>query len=141
MAAKMLLNSVVSAASAASKASSPKSTVSSNGEQESSSSSTSEDVYSQLAQKENDLVLAAELGKALLEKNEELRLQNDAMSEEFADRLEVNTHKIIILIYGMQFFRSLVNFYRREFGRFIEQNHMNLMNLQRIHYYYKNALT
>ena len=138
MAAKMLLNSVVSAASAASKASSPKSTVSSNGEQES-SSSTSEDVYSQLAQKENDLVLAAELGKALLEKNEELRLQNDAMSEEFADRLEVNTH-IIILIYGMQFFRSLVNFYRREFGRFIEQNHMNLMNLQRIPYYYKNAL-
>ena len=139
MAAKMLLNSVVSAASAASKASSPKSTVSSNGEQES-SSSTSEDVYSQLAQKENDLVLAAELGKALLEKNEELRLQNDAMSEEFADRLEVNTH-IIILIYGMQFFRSLVNFYRREFGRFIEQNHINLMDLQRIPYYYKNALT
>jgi len=32
------------------------------------------DVYGQLQQKERDLILAAELGKALLEKNEELKL-------------------------------------------------------------------
>ena len=49
----------------------------------------SDDVYSQLAQKENDLILAAELGKALLEKNEELRRQNDAMAEGFQNKIEV----------------------------------------------------
>jgi hypothetical protein len=47
------------------------------------------DVYSSLAQKESDLVLAAELGNALLQKNEELRLHNEAMAEEFSDKLEV----------------------------------------------------
>ena len=36
-----------------------------------------EDVYSQLAQKERDLVLAAELGKALLERNDELERRNE----------------------------------------------------------------
>ncbi len=44
-----------------------------------------------LAQKENDLILAAELGKALLEKNEELRRQNEDMAEGYAERLEVGS--------------------------------------------------
>ena len=47
------------------------------------------DVYAQLAQKEKDLVLAAELGKALLEKNEDLSRQNEKIAEEFSHRLEV----------------------------------------------------
>ena len=47
------------------------------------------DVYAQLAQKEKDLVLAAELGKALLEKNEDLSRQNEKIAEEFSQRLEV----------------------------------------------------
>ncbi|XP_028130815.1 bicaudal D-related protein homolog isoform X2 [Diabrotica virgifera virgifera] len=47
-----------------------------------------EDIWTQLQQKENDLVLAAELGKALLEKNEELKKQKDAMEEEYSKKLE-----------------------------------------------------
>ncbi len=48
------------------------------------------DLYSQLEQKERDLVLAAELGKALLDKNEELSRQNERIAEEFSARLEVS---------------------------------------------------
>lgn len=48
-----------------------------------------EDVWTQLRQKENDLQLAAELGKALLEKNEELKKQHDATVEEFSKKVEV----------------------------------------------------
>ena len=40
------------------------------------------DVYSQLERKEHDLLLAAELGKALLEKNQELKKKNEQMTEE-----------------------------------------------------------
>ncbi|KFM56567.1 Bicaudal D-related protein-like protein, partial [Stegodyphus mimosarum] len=40
-----------------------------------------EDVYTQLAQREKDLVLAAELGKALLEKNEEISRANERLAE------------------------------------------------------------
>ena len=47
------------------------------------------DVSVQLAQKENDLILAAELGKALLEKNEELKKHNDALSSDFGLKIEV----------------------------------------------------
>lgn len=53
------------------------------------SDATPGDVYTQLAQKEKDLVLAAELGKALLEKNEDLSRQNEKIAEEFSHRLEV----------------------------------------------------
>ena len=49
------------------------------------------DVRAQLAQKEKDLILAAELGKALLEKNEELSQQNERIAEEYSQRLEVGT--------------------------------------------------
>lgn len=48
-----------------------------------------EDVYAQLQQKEKDLILAAELGKALLEKNEELSRQNERLAEEYSQKLEV----------------------------------------------------
>ena len=47
-----------------------------------------------LQQKEKDLVLAAELGKALLEKNEDLSQQNEKMAEDFAKQLEVRTNSI-----------------------------------------------
>lgn len=49
-----------------------------------------QDVYAQLIQKERDLLLAAQLGKALLEKNEELGLQNEKMAEEYSHQLEVS---------------------------------------------------
>lgn len=52
------------------------------------SSGESEDVYVQLAQKENDLILAAELGKALLERNDELSRANERLSEEYSHKLE-----------------------------------------------------
>lgn len=48
-----------------------------------------EDIYGLLEQKERDLLLAAELGKALLEKNEELSQQNEKMAEDFSQKLEV----------------------------------------------------
>ncbi|XP_014286241.1 bicaudal D-related protein homolog [Halyomorpha halys] len=48
-----------------------------------------EDVYAQLQQKEKDLILAAELGKALLEKNEELSRQNERLAEDYSQKLEV----------------------------------------------------
>ncbi|KAJ8313042.1 hypothetical protein KUTeg_010415, partial [Tegillarca granosa] len=48
-----------------------------------------EDVYFQLAQKERDLTLAAELGKALLEKNEELERKQELMVEEYTQKLEL----------------------------------------------------
>lgn len=52
-------------------------------------SGTAADMYAQLEQKERDLVLAAELGKALLDKNEELSKQNELIAEEFSLKLEV----------------------------------------------------
>lgn len=55
-----------------------------------------EDIYGLLEQKERDLLLAAELGKALLEKNEELSQQNEKMAEDFSQKLEVR-HIIFFL--------------------------------------------
>ena len=48
------------------------------------------DIYAQLQQKERDLILAAELGKALLEKNEDLSKQNEKIAEDFSQKLEVH---------------------------------------------------
>merc|ERR1711976_222421 len=45
-------------------------------------------LYNLLEQKERDLLLAAELGKALLEKNEELSQTNEKMAEDFSHKLE-----------------------------------------------------
>ena len=48
-----------------------------------------------MQQKERDLILAAELGKALLEKNEELSKQNEKIAEDFSQKLEVSlTHLV-----------------------------------------------
>ncbi|OXA52806.1 bicaudal D-related protein homolog [Folsomia candida] len=47
------------------------------------------DVHDELRQKEKDLMLAAELGKALLDKNEDLSRQNERITEEYTQRLEV----------------------------------------------------
>lgn len=52
------------------------------------------DVYAQLQQKEKDLILAAELGKALLEKNEELSRQNEKIAEDYSQKLEVSRRNI-----------------------------------------------
>nr|CAI5862805.1 unnamed protein product [Callosobruchus analis] len=49
-----------------------------------------QDLWTQLQQKENDLVLAAELGKALLEKNDELKKQQEQIVEEYSKKLEVS---------------------------------------------------
>lgn len=48
-----------------------------------------DDVNTRLAQKERDLILAAELGKALLERNEVLVQQNERLAEEYSHKLEV----------------------------------------------------
>ncbi len=57
-----------------------------------------EDIYTQLAQKEHDLMLAAELGKALLEQNNELSRKNDQMIDEYNAKLEVRGLMVIMLI-------------------------------------------
>ena len=44
------------------------------------------DILSILEAKERDLILAAELGKSLLEKNEELSKQNEKIAEEFSQK-------------------------------------------------------
>ncbi|KRG06608.1 bicaudal D-related protein homolog isoform X2 [Drosophila mojavensis] len=46
------------------------------------------DVWAQLQQKESDILLAAELGKALLEKNEELVKQQEKLIEEYSSKIE-----------------------------------------------------
>lgn len=43
-----------------------------------------------LKQRERDLVLAAELGKALLERNQELTKQAETLAEEYSAKLEVS---------------------------------------------------
>lgn len=57
------------------------------------------DVYAQLARKERDLLLAAQLGKALLEENEELRRQNMALSQECSQRMEVSGSFLHVILY------------------------------------------
>uniref|UniRef100_H2Y5X6 HAP1 N-terminal domain-containing protein n=1 Tax=Ciona savignyi TaxID=51511 RepID=H2Y5X6_CIOSA len=47
------------------------------------------DVYTRLEHKERDLILAAELGKSLLEKNEFLTRENERVQNEFQDRCEI----------------------------------------------------
>jgi len=47
------------------------------------------DIHEQLRQKEEHLLLAAELGKALLDKNEDLSRQNERITEDYTQRLEV----------------------------------------------------
>lgn len=49
-----------------------------------------QDLWSQLEKKEADLLLAAELGKALLDKNEELMRQQERIMEDYSTKLEVS---------------------------------------------------
>lgn len=56
------------------------------------------DVWAQLQQKESDILLAAELGKALLEKNEELVKQQEKLIEDYSSKIEVS-HEIKLYIY------------------------------------------
>lgn len=49
-----------------------------------------EDLALQLQQKEKDLLLAAELGKMLLERNEDLRRQLETLSSQHTEREEVS---------------------------------------------------
>lgn len=51
-----------------------------------------QDLWTQLQQKENDLILAAEFGKALLDKNEALKKEHEATVEEYSKKLEVSFH-------------------------------------------------
>lgn len=69
---------------------------------------TEDDVYSQLAQKERDLHLAAELGKALLEKNAELERRNEQLIEEYSSNLEVICLKSILSRF--QIYQRYVNY-------------------------------
>lgn len=62
----------------------------SNNSRNSDSSDEELDIYGQLALKEKDLILAAELGKALLERNEELSRANEKITEDYTSKLEVN---------------------------------------------------
>ena len=60
---------------------------------------TEADVWTQLRKKEEDLLLAAELGKALLEKNEEMKKQHERAIEEYATKLEVKQSTPIYSIF------------------------------------------
>lgn len=63
-----------------------------------------DDVYILLAKKEKDLQLAAELGKALLEKNDELSKANERITEDYSHKLEVSLVRIVLLLlYGLYF--------------------------------------
>lgn len=53
------------------------------------------DLYAQLAQKDQDLILAAEIGKSLLEKNEELTKVNEKLTEEYTQKFEVGPGLLI----------------------------------------------
>lgn len=66
------------------------------------------DLWTQLQQKESDLVLAAELGKALLEKNEELAKSQEKIIEEYSIKLEVS--HVFYLFFNI-FFLTFFYFY------------------------------
>uniref|UniRef100_UPI00398EE098 BICD family-like cargo adapter 1 n=1 Tax=Pristiophorus japonicus TaxID=55135 RepID=UPI00398EE098 len=58
------------------------------GEEEAAGNPGIEDLLSQIRQKDSDLILAAKLGKALLERNQELSNQFEIMQRELTDKLE-----------------------------------------------------
>ncbi|GFQ67078.1 bicaudal D-related protein-like protein [Trichonephila clavata] len=66
-------------------------------QQQAQSGADPDDVYAQLARKEKDLILAAELGKALLEKNEEISRANERLTEEYSQQLEVSLCLLFLL--------------------------------------------
>lgn len=58
-----------------------------------------QDLWTQLQKKESDLLLAAELGKALLEKNEELARQQEKIIEEYSKKLEVSDSSVFLILW------------------------------------------
>uniref|UniRef100_A0A0L8GN38 HAP1 N-terminal domain-containing protein n=1 Tax=Octopus bimaculoides TaxID=37653 RepID=A0A0L8GN38_OCTBM len=64
-----------------------------------------DDLFAQLAQKDRDLILAAELGKALLEKNDELLRKNETLVEEYTlkiDELEQERHALRLRLESLE---------------------------------------
>lgn len=59
-----------------------------------------QDLWTQLQKKESDLLLAAELGKALLEKNEELARQQEKIIEEYSKKLEVSNSAVFLIFFN-----------------------------------------
>lgn len=57
-----------------------------------------EDPAELLKKRDRDLVLAAELGKALLERNQELTKQSEALLEEFSTKLEVSAVILLLIV-------------------------------------------
>lgn len=51
-----------------------------------------------LKQKEEEVILAAQLGNALLLENRQLKEQKDKLHEQYADRLEVRENKLLIAL-------------------------------------------
>ena len=47
-------------------------------------------IYQLIEEKEKDLVLAAELGKALLDKNEEISAEREMITLDYTQKLEVS---------------------------------------------------
>lgn len=68
-----------------------------------------EDVYAQLQQKDKDLILAAELGKALLEKNEELSRANERLAEDYSQKLEVCDYLFLVNLFTLKFTNKLIS--------------------------------
>lgn len=58
-----------------------------------------QDLWTQLQKKESDLLLAAELGKALLDKNEELARQQEKIIEEYSKKLEVSDSSVFSILW------------------------------------------
>lgn len=68
---------------------------------------TEQDLWAQLEKKESDLLLAAELGKALLDKNEELMRQQEKLIEDYSAKLEVSLlFFLLVCISDSQLFAS-----------------------------------
>ena len=91
-----------------------------------------QDIYAQLAQKEKDLVLAAELGKALLGKNEDLVRQNEKLQDDFSQRLEVRTmlNYILKLKITLFIYRLCIDMMNSFLTKLLGSDNIILMNIQ-----------
>ena len=74
------------------------------------------DLYTQLAQKDHDLMLAAELGKALLEKNDELMRRHEQLGEEYTLKVEVKFYIFFTYFFKKCFHAKINNFKYRNFA-------------------------
>ena len=60
-----------------------------------------EDLYKRLEIQESDLILAAELGSALLDKNEAISKQKEVLVVEYSQKLEVNSKIVNIILFSI----------------------------------------